>query len=252
MLPDQAMEPQFDPIDIDESFGFGCHAGAPCFNACCRDLNQFLTPYDILRLKNGLGMTSGDFLAEYTVQHDGPESGLPMVTLGPGERGQKTCPFVTPDGCRVYEDRPSSCRAYPVARAISRNRETGGITEHFAIIREAHCKGFSEEGTRTVREWIEGQGLPVYFSMNDRLMVIISMKNQLRPGPLDLKDRLLFRTALYDLDAFRGQVIGNSLLEPLGIDAAEMDAIAKDDGRLLEWGHRWVMFALFGVKGSDQ
>ena len=156
----------------------------------------------------------------------------------------------TPDGCRVYEDRPSSCRAYPVARAISRNRETGGITEHFAIIREAHCKGFSEEGTRTVREWIDGQGLPVYFSMNDRLMVIISMKNQLRPGPLDLKDRLLFRTALYDLDAFRRQVIGNSLLEPLGIDAAEMDAIVSDDERLLEWGHRWVAFALFGEKGE--
>jgi Fe-S-cluster containining protein len=242
------METQFDPIDIDESFCFDCHSSVPCFNACCRDLNQFLTPYDILRLKNGLGMTSGEFLAEYTLQYDGPESGLPVVTLKPGDREEKTCPFVTPEGCRVYENRPSSCRAYPVARAISRNRETGGITEHFAIIREAHCKGFSEGKTRTVREWIEGQGLSEYFSLNDQLMMIISMKNQCRPGPLDLKDRLVFHTALYDLDAFRHQVIKNGLLEPLGIDTTEMGVIASNDKRLLEWGHRWVTFALFGMK----
>lgn len=242
------MDTQFDPIDIDESFRFGCHAGVPCFNACCRDLNQFLTPYDILRLKNGLGITSGEFLAEYTLQHDGPESGLPVVTLKPGDREQKTCPFVTPDGCRVYEDRPSSCRAYPVARAISRSREIGGITEHFAIIREAHCRGFSEERSQTVREWIEGQGLSEYFDMNDQLMIIISKKNQLRPGPLELKDRLLFHTALYDLDAFREQVINNALLEPMGIEAAQMDAIASDEKSLLEWGHRWVAFALFGFE----
>jgi hypothetical protein len=197
-------------------------------------------------------MTSEDFLAEYTVQHDGPESGLPVVTLKPGDRDEKICPFVSPGGCRVYEDRPSSCRAYPVARAISRNRETGGITEHFAIIREAHCKGFSEEGARTVREWIEDQGLSPYFSMNDRLMIIISMKNQLRPGPLGPKDQLMFRTALYDLDTFRRQVVDNDALEPLGIDATELGVIAKDDERLLEWGHRWVAFALFGKRDSVQ
>jgi Fe-S-cluster containining protein len=245
------MEPQFDPIDIDESFSFGCHAGVPCFNACCRDLNQFLTPYDILRLKNSLGLSSGDFLAEHTVQHDGPESGLPVVTLKPGDREQKTCPFVTPDGCRVYDDRPSSCRAYPVARAISRNRETGGITEHFAIIREAHCRGFFGEKTQTVREWIEGQGLSDYFAMNDRLMIIISMKNQFRPGPLNLKDRLLFHTALYNLDSFRSQVINSELLEPLGIGTVEMENIVSDDKCLLEWGHRWVEFALFGKDGEQ-
>ncbi len=242
------METQFDPIDIDESFCFGCHPAVPCFNACCRDLNQFLTPYDILRLKKGLGITSGEFLAKYTVQHDGPESGLPVVSLKPGDRTEKICPFVTPDGCRVYDDRPSSCRAYPVARAISRSRETGRITEHFAIIREPHCRGFSGDNTQTVRQWIERQGLSEYFAMNDRLMEIISMKNQLRPGPLGIRDRLVFHTALYDLDAFRDQVTGNALLEPLGLDKQAVEAATADDRLLLEWAHRWVALALFGEK----
>lgn len=240
------METQFDPIDIDESFRFGCHSDVPCFNACCRDLTQFLTPYDILRLKNHLGMTSGAFLEKYTSQHDGPESGLPVVTLRPGDKAQKTCPFISPQGCRVYEDRPSSCRIYPVARAISRSRETGSVTEHFAIIREAHCKGFLEDRAQTVREWIKNQDLSEYFAMNDRLMLIISMKNQRRSGPLDPKDRLLFHTALYDLDEFRRQVVEDGLISPLGINAAEMEAIMVDDRRLLEWGHRWVAFSLFG------
>jgi Fe-S-cluster containining protein len=242
---DLIMDTQFDPIDIDDSFRFGCHACVPCFNACCRDLTQFLTPYDILRLKNHFKMTSEAFLKKYTIQHDGPESGLPVITLLPGDRDQKTCPFVSPQGCLVYEDRPSSCRIYPVARAISRNRETGGITEHFAIIRESHCEGFSEGSVQPVREWIKQQGLTEYFAMNDRLMLIISMKNQRSPGPLGLKDRLLFHTALYDLDAFRRQVIEKGLLEPLGIDTTEMETIIKNDARLLEWGHRWVAFALF-------
>lgn len=246
---DMQMDPQFDPIDIDETFRFGCHSGVPCFNACCRDLNQFLSPYDILRLKNRLGMTSGAFLEKYTASHDGPESGLPVITLKPGGREQKTCPFVAARGCSVYEDRPSSCRIYPLARAVSRNRKTGKTTEHFAILRESHCRGFSEGSIQTVREWVERQGLSDYFAMNDRLMNIIRMKNQRRPGPLNLKERLLFHMALYNLDEFRRQIVENGLLDSLGVDAAGMEAILANDSRLLEWGHRWAAVALFGENG---
>lgn len=38
-------------LSDDEPFYFDCQSRVPCFNACCRDLNQFLTPYDIDRLK---------------------------------------------------------------------------------------------------------------------------------------------------------------------------------------------------------
>jgi hypothetical protein len=42
------------PIEPDEQFRFACSPGVACFNACCRDLNQSLFPYDILRLKKRL------------------------------------------------------------------------------------------------------------------------------------------------------------------------------------------------------
>ncbi len=49
-------------IDPDTPFRFACNPGVACFNECCRDLNQFLTPYDVLRLKRGLGLSSRQFL----------------------------------------------------------------------------------------------------------------------------------------------------------------------------------------------
>ena len=51
----------------ESSFSFSCHPGVPCFNHCCHDVNIFLTPYDIVRLKNNLGLTSEQFLARYTI-----------------------------------------------------------------------------------------------------------------------------------------------------------------------------------------
>ena len=65
----------------DEGFRFACHPGVPCFTECCRDLKLLLTPYDILRLKNHLGLESGDFLDRFVdVQFD-EQRNLPMVYL---------------------------------------------------------------------------------------------------------------------------------------------------------------------------
>ena len=234
------MEPQFDYIDINESFGFGCHAGVPCFNACCRDLNQFLTPYDILRLKNHLGLPSGEFLGRYTSQHIGPETGLPIVTLKPEAGEELLCPFVSPDGCRVYKDRPSSCRTYPLVRGLSRSRETGEVTEQFMVLEEPHCLGFREKSRHTVRQWINGQKIGLYNEINDRLMEIISLKNQLMPGPLDLKSSRMFYLALYDLDNFRSQIKKNGLLDGFQVDSSTMNTAMEDDVVLLELGMEWV------------
>ena len=58
---------EYPRLDEQSSFSFACHKGVPCFNECCGDVNIFLTPYDILRLKNNLNMSSEKFLAEHTI-----------------------------------------------------------------------------------------------------------------------------------------------------------------------------------------
>jgi uncharacterized protein len=40
----------------DDQFKFSCHKGLACHNTCCRDVNIFLTPYDVLRMRRGTGV----------------------------------------------------------------------------------------------------------------------------------------------------------------------------------------------------
>jgi Fe-S-cluster containining protein len=191
-------------------------------------------------------MSSGTFLKQYTTCVSGPETGLPIVSLKPETAPELRCPFVTPDGCRVYEDRPSSCRTYPLARLARRSRETGQITEEFVLLREPHCRGFEQPHTQTVNQWLAGQGVEIYNQYNDLLLEIISLKNRLKPGPLDIRETYAFTLALYDLDHFKVQIKNNNLLKDLDLHPDSIDLALADDVALLKLGHRWIKKVLFG------
>ncbi len=239
-------------LGLDDSFMFSCSKQAPCFNECCRDLNQFLTPYDILCLKNSLGVSSGQFLEAYTLQHTGPETGLPVVTLKPdSSSNEATCPFVTEEGCSVYSNRPGSCRTYPLARLASRSRETGEITEHYALLKEPHCLGFEKGDTRTVRKWIQDQGIAIYNEMNDLFMEIISFKNRLMPGPMDMKSGRIFHLACYDLDNFKTHLFEKGLLSGLDLGQVETEKLRNDDTQLMKFGIKWVQENVFSGMSNN-
>ena len=239
------METNYTPISPDQTFSFSCFRKISCFNECCRDLNQFLAPYDILRLKNRLGLSSTDFLKRYTTGHTGPESGLPIIVLKPDASGSAKCPFVKPDGCSVYEDRPSSCRMYPLMRVKSRSRETAKPSEHYLLLKEGHCKGFREDAVWTIETWQDEQDLRIYNEMNDRMLDIISLKNRRAAGPLDPESNHLFSLALYDLDRFRTHLCQKDLPDMAAIPDETMDQIATDDEALLEFVFNWIQKVLF-------
>ncbi len=241
------MENQLTPIGIEDTFKFFCGSEVSCFNECCRDLNQFLTPYDILRLRARLNISSSEFLSRYTTQHTGPETGLPVVRLRENPTSGNKCPFVTQTGCSVYEDRPSSCRAYPIARLVSRNRKSGNLSEHYALIKEPHCRGHEQKHQQTVREWIRNQGLETYNEMNDILMEIISLKNQYLPGPLDFISLRHFQMACYDLDKFREQAFDNKLVDVSEFDPKLLSNAQKSDTALLKLSLKWLKLKLFGT-----
>ena len=240
------MENNVIPLLQNDRFTFSCSKKVPCFNQCCRDLNQFLTPYDILRLKNRMGLSSGRFIERYGFQQTGPETGLPIVSLKMEVAKDLKCPFVTPSGCGVYEDRPSSCRTYPLVRLASRSRETGNIAERFLLLKEPHCLGFEQGRIWTIHEWIENQEVSFYNEMNDMLLEIISLKNQNLSGSLDVKSRRCFHMALYDIDAFRSNIFENNILDRRHLDAETLDNLKIDDVALLKLGHRWIKNILFG------
>lgn len=234
-------------IDKEETFRFACHGKVPCFNHCCRDLNQALTPYDVLCLKNYLKVSSREFIRTYALMYTGPSTGLPVVSLRFGDDEEKRCPFVTSGGCSVYPARPSSCRIYPLARALRRDRADGGISEHFAVFRESHCRGFEQPGTQTVRQWIADQQLETHLAMNDALMELIALKNQVRPGPLSTEHEQWTRMALYDVETLRTKAQAVELPGMNGI-RPPLPAPDDDDRAWLQWGLLWIRRLLFGER----
>lgn len=65
----------------DSRFQFRCHPDVKCFTQCCRGINIILTPYDIIGLKNRLGLASEEFLAVYTELQMLEKTDVPVVTL---------------------------------------------------------------------------------------------------------------------------------------------------------------------------
>lgn len=238
------------PIDPEETFRFSCHPDVPCFNLCCRDLNQALTPYDVLRLKNHLSMSTAAFIQAHGILYTGSATGLPVASLRFDADKDRSCPFVTPAGCRVYAARPSSCRTYPVARALRRIRADGSISEHFAIIREPHCRGFEQGETRSVRQWMQDQQLEQYNQMNDMLMELIALKNQLRPGDLSPEHGRMVRTAFYDVETLSKEALSGNLPGMQTLGRHPLPEKSDEEGWLI-WGFRWVKQILFGERNQQ-
>lgn len=236
----------------DERFYFDCRPEVVCFNQCCRDLSQALTPYDVLRLRHHLNMTSSAFLEQFTRRRIGPRTGLPVVSLKPLESAGQACPFVTPSGCGVYPDRPSSCRMYPVFRAAVRQRETGRISERWLLIREPHCRGFDRGREWTAPQWIAEQGLEPYNSANDEMLALISAKNRAMPGAMDKEAMQWVYTACYDSDRLREAAGADMLPGEPGKRLTDQLTAAADDPDWLTAGMAFVRQYVFGEKpGAD-
>jgi uncharacterized protein len=129
---------------------------------------------------------------------------------------------------------------------LSRSRETGQITIQYGLLVEPHCQGHGQNCTQTVRKWIASQGIAPYDAMNDRMMDIISLKNRLIPGPLDLKSRHLFSMACYDLDAFRKYLTDHFQKKDFGLTDESWQLLLEDDEALLKFSLGWLKQALFG------
>jgi len=116
------------------------------------------------------------------------------------------------------------------------------------VLKESHCKGFTGDQQWTVNQWIENQGLEIYYEINDLLMEIISLKNRLLPGQLDIKSKHMFQMACYDLDTFRDHIIEKELLKGSDFDMNANDVEDRDDTHLLKIGLQWLKHALFDEK----
>ncbi|MCP4572639.1 MAG: YkgJ family cysteine cluster protein [bacterium] len=233
-------------LAVDEKFCFGCHPGVSCFTDCCRDINILMTPVDVLRLSRRLGITTTEFLPKHTQMPVTKKLHLPVVMLKMGPEPEKRCEFVTEKGCGVYEDRPWSCRMYPIGSALPPAR-AGEETEpvHF-LFEDDFCKGHAEKTEWSVESWKADQGLEHQEELEKGFHDIVSHpwfiggQRQLDPKRMEM-----FYTACYDLDTFRRFILSTTFAERFELEDGLVEKLEKDDEELLRFAFRWLRFALF-------
>lgn len=228
-----------ETMDADHVFRFQCSPGVTCFTRCCADVTIALTPYDVIRLKNALGMTSEEFLDKYTMIIPRENRLIPLVLLKMNEQ-DKRCPLVTDKGCTVYEDRPWPCRMYPL------NMEDDGT---FRIIADPSlCKGLKEQESWQISEWLLEQGVVPYDEMNT---LFSSVTIPLSAQDLDVDNPQILKMvfmALYNIDKFRNFVFQSSFLNRFEVEPTRIEKIKRSDLELLKFGFDWIKFGLLGQK----
>jgi uncharacterized protein len=238
----------------DDEFSFGCHNGLKCFTDCCSDINIMLTPVDVLQLARRLGTTTGEFLHEHTALPITKDLHLPVVTLRMGEESGKRCPFVDEGGCTVYEDRPWSCRMYPVGMGIPPARAGVEPEPVYFLFEDEFCHGHAESVKWTVKSWRDDQKLEERERLEAGFQELVSHPWFIGGRQLDPKRMQMFHMACYDLDTFRRFIFDSTFLDRFEVEKEIIEECRKDDEALLRFAFRWLRYALFGeptVKPRD-
>jgi uncharacterized protein len=233
-------------LTLNSRFKFRCHKGVKCFTQCCSKIDILLTPYDILRMKNRLGITSEEFLEKYTYMHIDEKTSHPFALLKMSNDKEGKCPFVTADGCTIYTDRPLNCRYYPVGQAIHKKLEGKKTVdeEFYFFVREAHCLGYQSDREWSINEWKVNQSAELYDDMNREWKTIL-LRDGI-PGQERLNDqkRAMFYMASYDLDRFKSYIFGGRFLDVFDIDRDEIEKIKTDEIALMKFGFKYLKYIL--------
>jgi len=193
-----------------DTFNFTCDKTGRC---CKNRLNEpiILSPYDVLRLREKLKITSREFLRKYGDLTLGSESRLPIVLLKYELESptKNKCSFLRSYGCKVYKDRPLRCRLYPVGRIHS----TNGKSFFFLTDVASYCNlGKGQE--HTIEQWIEKSEVEPYFKWSDKLFDLFFKMDHQKYRRLDdtLKYKLGFM--IYDFDTAIDALSKGSRFEP--------------------------------------
>ena len=232
---------QQELLGVYDFFQFECRKGIKCFNTCCANVNIFLTPYDVLRMKNNLGISSEEFLQKYTTILRPEKIIFPVVMLKLRDDEKKQCYFVSEEGCQIYEDRPWVCRIFPLDKKESDEEETFFILKH-----RLGCLGFEQKNTWRVEDWIFSQEMNVFEKYENLYQAITEHERAQRLDVVNPDVLLMVQMATYNLDKFRRFVFQSNFFNYFEIEKGRKELIKNDDVELLLLGFDWLKFGLLG------
>lgn len=231
-----------------ETFCFECHPGLACFNLCCRNLNLFLYPYDVVRLKNHLGISSGEFIDRYTDIVLRPGHYFPDVLLRMADSDDQTCPYLTDDGCSVYQDRPDACRTFPVEQGVMFN-DSGKAEPVYFFRPPDFCEGQKESTVWTTDTWAGDQEAETYNAMTLRWSDVYGLfRNDPwgAEGPDGNRAKIAFM-ATYNTDSFREFVFNSTFLKRYKVKPEIQKKIKRNDIEMMKFGFAFIKFSIFGI-----
>jgi len=231
-------------LGLTDTFSFSCHSRLSCFNSCCRNKHLPLTPYDIVRIRKDLGLHSDAFLERYTLYRLDPNSGFPILSIRMGDK-EGQCPFVGPDGCTIYNDRPTACRLFPLGRSSGIRRGGTAREEFFYLLDTPGCRGVKEKKVQSIEEWRDEQGLVPYIEMNDKMLGLLFHPNRDGTRHLDQRQQQKVMVACYNIDLFREFVFKTRFLDQYETDSETRNTVAQDDTALLTFGFTYLDQSLF-------
>ncbi len=240
-------------VDDGDIFHFHCHAGLSCFNRCCRNLNLFLYPYDVLRLKNNLGIASDDFLDSYVDVVMRPDNFFPFLLLQMAENEEKTCPFLSDSGCRIYDDRPDTCRTFPVEQGLQFNKSQKKPEMIHFFRPPDFCMGRFEDQEMTIKSWARNQDAVLHNKMTSGWAEIKALFHKDpwgNQGANGSKGKMAFMAA-YNMDAFRNFLLNSSFLKRYKVKTALLKKLKTDDFELMKFGFSWIKFFVWGITTKD-
>lgn len=230
---------EFQELDLNQYFNFECGPHLACFTECCRKLKLILTPYDCLKLKSFLNLSSDKFLDEYCdLRYE--EGIFPFYYLRMKEDG--TCPFLSPSGCKVYQARPAACRLYPVGRGstfVKKEREL------FFLVKEKHCLGHQVKRYWSITEWLHHEGVYEYDRANAPWIQIVSSGNKLDKEGLE-KRLKMFLMASYNIDKFRQFVFATRFFQVFPSEESRKEIYKDDDIALFGLAMEFLKLSFLG------
>ena len=229
-----------EPLQPRDTFSFSCHAGLSCFTSCCRDVNILLSPYDIIRMKRRLGLSSTEFLARFTKTLVAPKTAFPAVQLKMDEERGDRCYFVGSGGCSIYEDRPWSCRMYPLD-------VDGDCGQYRLIVDRSRCHGLDVREGTNLAQWFRDQGLGPYTAESERFAAVTDDDNLTAWRVSHPQGAHIFHLACYDLDRFRELVFREALYDMIEAGGINLDELRGDDLALLAFAYAWLRALAVGI-----
>lgn len=180
---------------------------------CCRDKDFILTPYDVARLAQGLGLSTSQTMARYV------DPSRPTLKTGP----DGWCVFFEPgQGCTVRHSRPAICRLYPLGRTVTAEGRV------FFEEAEPHpeAKGrYGEAGT--VADYLQSQELGPYLEalrlIGDFLDDCFAVAD--RAGVLDQLDAAILASWTGEAGPVPFHILGQDLLAAPTPFAAPLDQL---------------------------